>query len=189
MQDGTGEVGVAPASGEPGESPLAFSNSADDRESVESRRAGEGAEPETQGESRAVTEMPAAGSEKLVQSEQPRASQEGRHSAGHGQEPPFQGEEPLVDRNEDPATVEASADDEPATGPAEEPPVTGDDEQPATAGRQWSATGEPRVDEALARLDDLRDLPVTEHRAVFEHVHRQLREVLGELDPGPMDSP
>ena len=46
------------------------------------------------------------------------------------------------------------------------------------------ATGEPRVDAALAQLDDLPGLPVTEHRAVFEDVHRRLRDVLGELDAG-----
>ncbi len=44
------------------------------------------------------------------------------------------------------------------------------------------STGEPRVDAALARLDDLAGRPVTEHRAIFEDVHRQLRDVLGELD-------
>jgi len=44
------------------------------------------------------------------------------------------------------------------------------------------STGEPRVDAALARLDDLAGRPVTEHRAVFEDVHRRLRDVLGELD-------
>jgi hypothetical protein len=47
---------------------------------------------------------------------------------------------------------------------------------------EHSATGEPRVDAALARLDELAGRPVTEHRAVFEDVHRRLREVLGELD-------
>jgi hypothetical protein len=47
-------------------------------------------------------------------------------------------------------------------------------------------TGEPRVDAALARLDELPDLPVSEHRAVFEHVHRSLTDVLGELDTGPL---
>jgi hypothetical protein len=50
------------------------------------------------------------------------------------------------------------------------------------AGEQRPVTGEPRVDAALARLDELEGLPVTEHRAVFEDVHRRLREVLGELD-------
>ena len=47
-----------------------------------------------------------------------------------------------------------------------------------------NATGEPRVDAALARLDELEELPVTEHRAVFEDVHRRLRDVLGELEAG-----
>jgi hypothetical protein len=43
-------------------------------------------------------------------------------------------------------------------------------------------TGEPRVDAAVARLDELAGSPVTEHRAIFEDVHRRLRDVLGELD-------
>jgi hypothetical protein len=47
---------------------------------------------------------------------------------------------------------------------------------------QRAATGEPRVDAALARLDELAGRPVTEHRAIFEDVHRRLRDVLGELD-------
>ena len=45
-------------------------------------------------------------------------------------------------------------------------------------------TGEPRVDETLRRLDELAELPVTEHPAVFERVHSQLVEVLGELRSG-----
>jgi hypothetical protein len=53
------------------------------------------------------------------------------------------------------------------------------------------ATGEPRVDAALARLDELPGRPVSEHRAIFEDVHRRLRDVLGELDtrePSPEDA-
>jgi hypothetical protein len=50
------------------------------------------------------------------------------------------------------------------------------------------ATGEPRVDAALARLDELAARPVTEHRAVFEDVHRRLRDVLGELDTREQNS-
>ena len=46
------------------------------------------------------------------------------------------------------------------------------------------ATGEPRVDAALARLDELEGLPVAEHHAVFEDVHQRLTDVLGELDTG-----
>jgi hypothetical protein len=46
-------------------------------------------------------------------------------------------------------------------------------------------TGEPRVDAALKLLDRLPDLPVSEHSQVFEEVHAQLSDVLGELDSGP----
>jgi hypothetical protein len=77
---------------------------------------------------------------------------------------------------------------------AQEQPVAERGDEPAAAvdealasllaARQ--ATGEPRVDAALARLDDLAGMPVTEHRAVFEDVHRRLRDVLGELDAGQL---
>jgi hypothetical protein len=48
-----------------------------------------------------------------------------------------------------------------------------------------ATTGEPRVDAALKLLDNLRDLPVSEHSEVFEQVHAQLSDVLGELDSRP----
>jgi hypothetical protein len=46
------------------------------------------------------------------------------------------------------------------------------------------ATGEPRVDAALRLLDRLPGLPVSDHPELFEHVHAQLTDVLGELDSG-----
>ena len=52
---------------------------------------------------------------------------------------------------------------------------------PGAPGRR-AETGEARVDAALARLAELDGRPVTEHRAIFEDVHRRLRDVLGELD-------
>ena len=58
------------------------------------------------------------------------------------------------------------------------------DESDQRPPEQRPVTGEPRVDAALARLDELPELPVTEHSAVFEHIHRSLSEVLGELDGG-----
>jgi hypothetical protein len=45
-------------------------------------------------------------------------------------------------------------------------------------------TGEPRVDAALRLLDRLPGLPVSDHPELFEQVHAQLTEVLGELDSG-----
>jgi hypothetical protein len=50
-------------------------------------------------------------------------------------------------------------------------------------------TGEPRVDEVLRMLDRLRDLPVSEHPGVFEQVHGQLVDVLGELRSGQDGGP
>jgi hypothetical protein len=50
-----------------------------------------------------------------------------------------------------------------------------------------ASTGEPRVDAALRRLDALPDLAVHEHPAVFERVHAELGEVLGELEPDTED--
>jgi hypothetical protein len=67
----------------------------------------------------------------------------------------------------------------------DEPGGPGEPEEPGKSGEldgQRPATGEPRVDAALARLDELAGRPVTEHRAIFEEVHRRLRDVLGELD-------
>jgi hypothetical protein len=55
-------------------------------------------------------------------------------------------------------------------------------ELPEVPDERRPVTGEPRVDAALARLDELDARPVTEHRAIFDDVHRRLRDVLGELD-------
>jgi hypothetical protein len=49
-------------------------------------------------------------------------------------------------------------------------------------------TGEPRVDQAVAGLDRLAELPPDEHVPVFERTHATLRQVLSELDSGPDDS-
>jgi hypothetical protein len=56
------------------------------------------------------------------------------------------------------------------------------DQAPASQAAAAS-TGEPRVDAALDRLDELADLGVHDHPAVFERVHAELIEVLGELEP------
>ncbi len=49
-------------------------------------------------------------------------------------------------------------------------------------------TGEARVDQAVAGLDQLAALPPDEHVAVFEDTHARLRQVLSELDSGPADA-
>jgi hypothetical protein len=58
----------------------------------------------------------------------------------------------------------------------------------AAVSRPVPATGEPRVDAALRLLERLPGLPVSEHSELFEEVHAQLSEVLGELDSGPVGS-
>jgi hypothetical protein len=43
-----------------------------------------------------------------------------------------------------------------------------------------AATGDPRVDAALAPLNALDDAPVDDHPAVVEDVHRTLQDILAE---------
>jgi hypothetical protein len=62
---------------------------------------------------------------------------------------------------------------------AASPGPAADTERPA---RMRPTTGDARVDDAVARLDDLADLPIAEHLAVFEYVHERLTEALGDLD-------
>lgn len=68
-------------------------------------------------------------------------------------------------------------------GSGAEPATQADapEQQPAA---EMTPTGEPRVDEAVRQLAELDDLPVSEHPRVYERVHVQLVDVLGELHPG-----
>jgi hypothetical protein len=43
-------------------------------------------------------------------------------------------------------------------------------------------TGEARVDAATARLDEVADLPTTDHVAVYDDVHRRLQDALADAD-------
>ena len=63
------------------------------------------------------------------------------------------------------------------------PPGAPDQVDPAAMGATVS-TGEPRVDAAVLRLAELDDLPVSEHPAVYERVHEELVDLLGELHTG-----
>jgi hypothetical protein len=60
-----------------------------------------------------------------------------------------------------------------------------DSTRPAVAGDEPAEpgviTGEPRVDQALARLTDLGEVPDTGHVEAFEDVHKRLHGMLGEL--------
>lgn len=43
-------------------------------------------------------------------------------------------------------------------------------------------TGEPRVDAATARLDEVPDLPTSDHVEVYEDVHRRLQDALSDTE-------
>ena len=65
-------------------------------------------------------------------------------------------------------------------------PADNDDADPADQGVEGLAgqddddltTGDPRVDEVLASMDALHQLPVGEHAGVFESAHERLRAAL-----------
>ncbi len=67
-------------------------------------------------------------------------------------------------------------------GPDAASPELAVDERRAAVPRPRPSTGDARVDDAVARLDDLAGLPVAEHVAAFEYVHERLTEALGDLD-------
>jgi hypothetical protein len=50
---------------------------------------------------------------------------------------------------------------------------------------QAPATGDERVDDAVAGLSRLRGQPAEEHVAILEQVHGRLRDILDELDAEP----
>lgn len=43
-------------------------------------------------------------------------------------------------------------------------------------------TGQPRVDAALERLEQLADEPLAHHVAIYEQVHELLQDALADLD-------
>jgi hypothetical protein len=82
------------------------------------------------------------------------------------------------------------AEDSAAPGPdgLDETTVGGID-QTRLARMGLGRTGDERVDEAVARLDELADTPLEEHPVILEQIHDRLREVLGEVSPGRPGSP
>ncbi len=80
------------------------------------------------------------------------------------------------------------------TEPLEEAPVPDDDREHDHEARDAedastgdastgdASTGDAAVDDALARLEDLDDLPVREHVAVFDAVHASLQDRLADVE-------
>ena len=81
-----------------------------------------------------------------------------------------------ADRGGDAPAQQAAADSTPV-------PVAEPGEAVAPAERSAvEETGEPRVDEALAVLDDLAERPTGDQVAGYEQVHRLLQDVLTTVD-------
>lgn len=73
-----------------------------------------------------------------------------------------------------------------AAAPAPEPATAAG---PAALGVVRTPTGHHAVDGYLARLADADHLPAEGHLAVYEDVHRGLREALTALDAPPAPAP
>jgi hypothetical protein len=107
---------------------------------------------------------------------------DGGESFANDDEPFADGDANLADVGEPVADADASLADA-GESVADVEGSFADVREPAgDRGEPRPATGDPRVDATLARLDELAGRPVSEHRAIFEDVHRRLRDVLGELD-------
>ncbi|MET7365227.1 hypothetical protein ABZS61_05250 [Streptomyces sp. NPDC005566] len=76
-----------------------------------------------------------------------------------------------------------------AAQPDVPPAPSFDPAPPAPLGVARAATGHPGVDAQLERLADADHLPADGHTAVYEDVHRGLRDALTALDAGPAPAP
>lgn len=86
-------------------------------------------------------------------------------------------DEDLDDESDDAEFVEDAGDESEET----ETELNQGPRKPVIAMATLPITGEPRVDDALARLNEIPGLPVNEHVAVFEDVQRRLHETLADL--------
>jgi hypothetical protein len=72
-----------------------------------------------------------------------------------------------------PPAVDPDVEPEPEDAPVTEPDYDTEPEPEA---------GHPLVEETMARLDDLRDRPVSEHAEVYADIHERLQSALVEAD-------
>ena len=86
--------------------------------------------------------------------------------------------EPPIHENPESAENQESA--EAVTGPEDGAPAEPD---------ETTAVTDPRVRDAVRRLDELSDLPPAEHVEVYEAVHSSLQELLAEASRQADESP
>lgn len=73
-----------------------------------------------------------------------------------------------------PPSVDPDVEPQPEQDPAAEPDYETEPEP--------DGDSHPLIDETMARLDDLRDRPVSEHAEVYADVHERLQAALVEAD-------
>ena len=99
------------------------------------------------------------------------------------------------DERPDTPTDEVPEAASPETAHAESAPDSAEDTAFADDGADDGATtseggvGDPRVDDAVARLEELTERPVSEHAEVFDDIHQRLRDVLEEAAVEPAEEP
>ena len=82
------------------------------------------------------------------------------------------------------ATSDVDADLSVELSGADRPALTHPATEHSAAGHSAAvdSTGDPRVDDAMARLVDVDGAPVSEHLDIYQDVHRRLHEALADLD-------
>lgn len=58
--------------------------------------------------------------------------------------------------------------------------TTSEEAQLPLVAQPWTPTGDVRVDSAVELIGDLANIPVADHLAVFEDVHRRLQDTLAD---------
>jgi hypothetical protein len=93
-------------------------------------------------------------------------------------------------RAEETSVEETSVEEVPVEEvPVEEVPVEEVPVEDVTGPPDDAGFGDPRVDDAVARLQELSDRPVGEHAEVFDDIHRRLRDALEEAAVEPAEEP
>lgn len=55
-----------------------------------------------------------------------------------------------------------------------------DEQLPLAVPTSWTPTGDVRIDSAVELLASIRELPLQEHQAVYEDLHRRLQQALAD---------
>ena len=117
------------------------------------------------------------------QNPSPAASDQSRDDSAHAEAATAEPDADAVDETGELDDIDNSGED--AVDDAVDS-LDGDEQvaEPPTRPDRPGTTGDPRVDDAIARLDDLDGSPTSEHVEIVDDVHRRLQSALSDLDPG-----